>query len=165
MEVKLTRLTHQIVIQLHLVLESCTICSFCSKRLVRKLLDTPSYAVWCVYTSLTPKQPISSCNRWISATMTGAFGKQNLRVHLQFLFMLKIYSSFKLRIQTQSTVILHDTPFVIFVSLSEIRKGSVVLAVRPDSLMGLKWLKMRVMFSQELNPLPYKEQQCNVAIL
>jgi len=70
--------------------------------------------------------------------MTGAFGKQNLRVHLQFLFMLKIYSSFKLRIQTQSTVILHDTPFVIFVSLSEIRKGSVVLAVRPDSLMGLK---------------------------
>jgi len=38
----LTRLTHKIAIQLHLVAESCTIFSSRS-RPVRKLLDTPSY--------------------------------------------------------------------------------------------------------------------------
>jgi hypothetical protein len=43
MAAKLTRLTHKIAIQLHLVAESCTICSSCSRRTVRKLLDTPSY--------------------------------------------------------------------------------------------------------------------------
>jgi hypothetical protein len=40
---KLTRLTHKIVIQLHLVAESSTICSSRSRRPVRKLLDTASY--------------------------------------------------------------------------------------------------------------------------
>jgi hypothetical protein len=39
----LTRLTHKVAIQLHLVAESCTICSSRSRRLVRKLLDTLSY--------------------------------------------------------------------------------------------------------------------------
>jgi hypothetical protein len=34
----------KIAIQLHLVAESCTICSFRSRRPVRKLLDTPSHA-------------------------------------------------------------------------------------------------------------------------
>jgi hypothetical protein len=43
MEAKLTRLTHKIAIQLHLVAESCTICSSHSRRPVRKLLDTHSY--------------------------------------------------------------------------------------------------------------------------
>jgi hypothetical protein len=43
MEAKLTRLTHKIAIQLHLVAESCTICSSRSRRPVRKLLYTPSY--------------------------------------------------------------------------------------------------------------------------
>jgi hypothetical protein len=43
MAAKLTRLTHKIAIQLHLVAESCTICSSRSTRPVRKLLDTPSY--------------------------------------------------------------------------------------------------------------------------
>jgi hypothetical protein len=42
---KLTRLTHRIAIQLHLVAESCTICSSRSRRPVRKLLVTPSY-IW-----------------------------------------------------------------------------------------------------------------------
>jgi hypothetical protein len=42
---KLTRLTHKIAIQLHLVAESCTICSSRSRRPVRKLLDTPSYMI------------------------------------------------------------------------------------------------------------------------
>jgi hypothetical protein len=40
---KLIILTHKIAIQLHLVTESCTICSFRSRMPVRKLLDTPSY--------------------------------------------------------------------------------------------------------------------------
>jgi len=43
MVAKLTRLTHKIPIQLHLVAEGCTICSSRSRRPVRKLLDTPSY--------------------------------------------------------------------------------------------------------------------------
>jgi hypothetical protein len=41
MAAKLTRLTHQIAIQLHLVAESCNICSSRSRRPVRELLDTP----------------------------------------------------------------------------------------------------------------------------
>jgi hypothetical protein len=40
---KLTRLTHKIAVQLHLVAEICTICSSRSRWPVRKLLDTPSY--------------------------------------------------------------------------------------------------------------------------
>jgi hypothetical protein len=40
---KLTRLTEKVAIQLHLVAESCTICSSCSKWPVQKLLDTHSY--------------------------------------------------------------------------------------------------------------------------
>jgi hypothetical protein len=40
---KLTRLTHGIAIQLHLVAESCIIFSSRSRWPVRKLLDTPSY--------------------------------------------------------------------------------------------------------------------------
>jgi len=36
MAAELTRLTHEIATQLHLVAESCTICSSCSRRPVRK---------------------------------------------------------------------------------------------------------------------------------
>jgi len=43
MATKLTRLTHKIAIQLHLVAESCSICSSRSRRPVRKLMNTPSY--------------------------------------------------------------------------------------------------------------------------
>jgi hypothetical protein len=43
MVAKLTRLTHKIAIQLHLVAESCTICSSRSSQPVRKLLDTTSF--------------------------------------------------------------------------------------------------------------------------
>jgi hypothetical protein len=43
MVAKLTRLTHKIVIQLHLVAESCTICISHSMWPVQKALDTPSY--------------------------------------------------------------------------------------------------------------------------
>jgi hypothetical protein len=43
MEANLSILTHKIAIQLHLVAESCIICSSRSRRPVRKLLDTPSY--------------------------------------------------------------------------------------------------------------------------
>jgi len=44
MAVKLTRMTHKIAILLHLVTESCTICSSRSRRPVWKPLDTPSYS-------------------------------------------------------------------------------------------------------------------------
>jgi hypothetical protein len=43
MVAKLTRLTHKIAIHLHLVAESCTICSSRSRRPIWKLLDTLSY--------------------------------------------------------------------------------------------------------------------------
>jgi hypothetical protein len=46
MVAKLTRLTHKIVIPLHLVAESCIICSSCSRQPVWKLLDTPLYYLW-----------------------------------------------------------------------------------------------------------------------
>jgi hypothetical protein len=41
---KLTRLTHKIAIELHLVAESYTICRSRSRRSVRELLDTPFYS-------------------------------------------------------------------------------------------------------------------------
>jgi hypothetical protein len=43
MAAKLTRLTHKIALQPHLMAESCTICSFRSRWPVWKLLDTPFY--------------------------------------------------------------------------------------------------------------------------
>jgi len=46
MAAQLTRLTHKIAIQLHLMAESCTMCSPGSRRAVRKFLDTPSYLTW-----------------------------------------------------------------------------------------------------------------------
>jgi len=45
MAAKLTRLTHEIAIQLHMAAESCTICNSLSRRPVRKLLDIPSYCL------------------------------------------------------------------------------------------------------------------------
>jgi len=48
MAAKLTRLTRKAAIQLHLVAESCTICSSRSRRPVRKLLNTPSYIYYSV---------------------------------------------------------------------------------------------------------------------
>jgi len=42
---KLTRLIHKIAIQLHLVPESCTICSSLSRWPVQKLLVTPLYYI------------------------------------------------------------------------------------------------------------------------
>jgi len=42
MAAKLYRLTHKISIQLHIIAESRTICSFRSGRPFRKFLDTPS---------------------------------------------------------------------------------------------------------------------------
>jgi hypothetical protein len=45
MAAKLTRLTHKIAIQLHLVAESCTIYSSRSGQPVQKFLDTLSYLI------------------------------------------------------------------------------------------------------------------------
>jgi hypothetical protein len=62
MEAQLTRLTHKIAIQLHLVAESCTIWSSRSRRSVRKRLDTISYFVIDSVRkhSDTPSYPITS---------------------------------------------------------------------------------------------------------
>jgi hypothetical protein len=43
MATKRTRLTQKLAIQLHIVVETCTICSLRSRPPVRKLLNTPSY--------------------------------------------------------------------------------------------------------------------------
>jgi len=43
MVAKLTRLTHKVAMQLHLVVESCSICSSHSRQSVWKLMGTPSY--------------------------------------------------------------------------------------------------------------------------
>jgi hypothetical protein len=64
MIVNLTRLTHKIAIQLHLVAESCTICSSYSRRPVRKRLDTPS----CLLISIT--QGVFSRSCWVSPSAT-----------------------------------------------------------------------------------------------
>jgi hypothetical protein len=58
MAAKLTRLTHKIAIQLHLVAESFTICSSRCRRPVRKLLDTPSYYYYGVGASVAPTSQI-----------------------------------------------------------------------------------------------------------
>jgi hypothetical protein len=57
MATKLTRLTHKIAIQVHLVAESCTICIFRFRRQVRKLLDTSSYHV-CLTICYIPSIPL-----------------------------------------------------------------------------------------------------------
>jgi len=43
MSAKFTGLTHKIALHMHLLAEGYTICSSCSRRPVRKPLDTPSY--------------------------------------------------------------------------------------------------------------------------
>jgi len=48
MAARLTRPTHKIVIQLHLVAESRTICSSSSRQSVQKILDTPSYIMFSI---------------------------------------------------------------------------------------------------------------------
>jgi hypothetical protein len=57
MAAKLTRLTHKIAIQLHILAESCTICSSRSKRPVRKLFNSPSYTI-------NAEQPTSVIDHW-----------------------------------------------------------------------------------------------------
>jgi hypothetical protein len=64
---KLTRLTHKIAIQLHLMAEIRTICSSRARRPVRKLMDTPSYVCVRLYayseSSTPPPPPFSSSYR------------------------------------------------------------------------------------------------------
>jgi hypothetical protein len=49
MAAKLTKLTHKIAIQMHVVAKTCTICSTRSGRPVRELLDTASYLFLFLY--------------------------------------------------------------------------------------------------------------------
>jgi hypothetical protein len=63
MAAKLTRLTHKIAIQLHLVAESCTICSSHARWPVRKLLDTLSYTKrWMYFNSFAENNFPNSLN-------------------------------------------------------------------------------------------------------
>jgi hypothetical protein len=57
MATKLTGLTHKIAIQLHLAAESCTISSSRSRWPVQKLLDTPSYIFFTLFSCLKPPPP------------------------------------------------------------------------------------------------------------
>jgi hypothetical protein len=70
MAAKFTGVTHKIAIQLHLVAESCTICSSRSRRPVRKLLDTPSY----MSTVAWGKLPIVKQQQFISDPYNPDFG-------------------------------------------------------------------------------------------
>jgi hypothetical protein len=54
MATKIAGLTHKIAIHMHLVAETCTLCSSRSRRPVRKLLNTPSYLLQTLQ-KLTPK--------------------------------------------------------------------------------------------------------------
>jgi hypothetical protein len=77
MAAKLTRLTHKVAIQLHLVVESCTICSSRSTRPARKLLHTPSYYVvipchW--HWTLWVRRPVSHYTRNVSHWKPGPCG-------------------------------------------------------------------------------------------
>jgi len=49
MTAKLTKLSHKITTQLHLVAESCTVCSCRSRWPVQELLYTPSYCSKSLY--------------------------------------------------------------------------------------------------------------------
>jgi hypothetical protein len=63
MAAKLTRLTHKIAIQLHLVAKSRIICIFRSRRPIRKLFDTPSYK--CLKTKCSSRYlNLRRTNRW-----------------------------------------------------------------------------------------------------
>jgi len=65
MATKVTRLTHKIALQLHLVAESCAICSSCSKRPVRKLLDTSSLVLVLFYKCKKKKSIVLyECETW-----------------------------------------------------------------------------------------------------
>jgi hypothetical protein len=76
MATKLTRMTYKIAIQLHLVAEGCSIWSSRSRRLVRKLLDTPSYGRQNIILSSF------ICTRWT----TGVLGFDSWRGLVIFLF-------------------------------------------------------------------------------
>jgi hypothetical protein len=71
MAAKLTRLTHKIAIQLHLVAESCTICCSCSRRPVRKLLDTPTYGDRAELGVISDKFIVKGFKSWFSGFEDG----------------------------------------------------------------------------------------------
>jgi hypothetical protein len=80
MAAKLARLTHKIAIQLHLVAESCNICSSRSRRPVRKLLDTPSCIAKEI--SLLYKQSNGYCASCVRSGAMKMCGGRESVVHL-----------------------------------------------------------------------------------
>jgi hypothetical protein len=71
MAAKLTRLTHQIAIQLLLAAETYTIFSFRSRWPVRKLLDTPSHTDWSTIASV--QTFVTQCIRHITILTQSQF--------------------------------------------------------------------------------------------
>jgi hypothetical protein len=72
MAAKLTTLTQKIAIQIHLVEESCTICSSRSRRPVLKLLNTPSYICtsffsFKIYTHQACQSGLPATDIWVTA--------------------------------------------------------------------------------------------------
>jgi hypothetical protein len=67
MATKLIRLTHKIAAQLHLVAESCIVCSSRSRRPDRKLLDTPSYVYALQQQRHWKTQNRKECGKWCNA--------------------------------------------------------------------------------------------------
>jgi hypothetical protein len=102
MVAKLNRLTHKIAVQLHLVGESCTICSSRSKRPVRKLLDTHLYIsgssadyLWTEHrcrqsSSLDDADRYSSYEFWL-----GAHNFSSFQIKIQFLMRVSLKSERK----------------------------------------------------------------------
>jgi hypothetical protein len=81
MAAKLTRLTHKIVIQLHLVAENCTICSSRFRRPVRKLLDIPTYIQIYIF--------ICKCIDRVPKNSTEVHSKIDFKFYLHRLWCLK----------------------------------------------------------------------------
>jgi hypothetical protein len=86
MAAKLTRLTHKLAIQLHLVAESCTICNSRSRRPVRKLLDTPSYCCGSAYSIIHEDLGYHrSYARRVTKQLTDKHKRQHVAGCMQFL--------------------------------------------------------------------------------
>jgi hypothetical protein len=77
---KLTILTHRIAIQLHLVAESCTICSSRSRRPVRKLFDLPSYIAWCLQNEQDRQLSVEVSSVFLSTVMKKVSAWVNIKL-------------------------------------------------------------------------------------
>jgi hypothetical protein len=107
MAAKLTRLTQKIAIQMHVVSESCTICSYRSMRPVRKLLDTPSYFITLVFFYGVEYLDTAQPPRWRTALRWLSAAAYSVYSHLPSIACLKAVSSV-LKMRTRHDVLTMD---------------------------------------------------------